>query len=242
MKFQRPAAFVRSLLGLGSKESLSLELCSHAGSNSEWYKSAVGGMWDEIGRLQLTFMLEQGLRPEHYLLDVGCGSLRGGIHFIRYLEPAHYFGVDGNEQILAGGRIELNKQGLLSKQPLVLLTDSFDFSAFNRQFEYAWAFSLFTHLPVNSILRCILSVGQVLAPGGKFFATFFENPMGKFNLKDMFHPRVDGEPFLSFFDKDPYHYDFGTFEWICEGTDLKVAYIGNCFHPRDQKMLVFTKI
>jgi hypothetical protein len=150
--------------------------------------------------------------------------------------------VDHDEQILAGGRIELGKEGLLSKEPVISLTDSFDFAAFQRQFEYVWAFSLFTHLPVNSIIRCVMNVGKVLAPRGKFFATFFENTMGKFNLETQLHPRVDGELFPTFFDRDPYHYDFDTFEWICDGTGLRVAYIGDCFHPRDQKILMFTKV
>ena len=199
-------------------------------------------MWDEIGRLQFNLLVEQGLRPDIISLDVGCGSLRGGIRFIRYLATGHYFGVDRDEQILAGGRVELVKQGLASKEPTLAQMDAFNFVDFKKQFDYAWAFSLFTHLPVNSIIRCVMSVGDVLAPGGKFFATFFENPMGKFNLEVMLHPRVDGEPFPTFFDRDFYHYDFATFEWICDGTDLKVSYIGECRHPRDQKMLMFTKI
>ena len=244
MKFEHVSLFVSRLAGRLRRASQNSELARNpiVDPDPEWHRKVVGGLWEEIGELQFDFLVEHGLRPEHYLLDVGCGAFRGGIHLIRYLDAGHYFGVDHDEQMLARGRIELNKEGLLSKQPTIQLTDSFDFTTFQRNFEYVWAFSLFTHLPVNSIIRCIMNAGKVMALGGKFFATFFENPMGKFNLEPQFHLRVDGEPFPTFFDRDYYHYDFETFEWICDGTDLKVAYIGDCFHPRDQKMLMFTKI
>ncbi len=42
---------------------------------------AVGGMWEEIGRLQFVFLVEKGLQPHHEMLDIGCGTLRGGRHF-----------------------------------------------------------------------------------------------------------------------------------------------------------------
>jgi hypothetical protein len=53
---------------------------------------AVGGMWEEIGKLQLDFLVNQGLRPTHKFLDIGCGTLRGGRHFIRYLDAGNYAG------------------------------------------------------------------------------------------------------------------------------------------------------
>jgi hypothetical protein len=59
-----------------------------------WHRKAVGGLWDEIGRLQFDYFVSQGLVPHHRLLDLGCGSLRGGVHFIAYLDPDRYSGVD----------------------------------------------------------------------------------------------------------------------------------------------------
>lgn len=68
-----------------------------------WYQHAVGGMWKEIGRLQFDFLVAHGLAPSHLLLDMGCGTLRGGLHFIRYLEPGHYWGVDKGRDLLGRG-------------------------------------------------------------------------------------------------------------------------------------------
>jgi len=52
--------------------------------------SAVGGMWEQIGQLQFDFLVNHGLEPNHKLLDIGCGTLRGGRHFITYLVPGNY--------------------------------------------------------------------------------------------------------------------------------------------------------
>jgi len=93
---------------------------------------------------------------------------------------------------------------------------NFDFSILDRQFDVALAQSLFTHLSLNSIIRCIMNVEKVLVPGGRFYATYFDNPRGKQNLNPIMHRSADGPDFPTYLDRDPYHYDFGTFEWITE--------------------------
>ena len=58
------------------------------------HREQVGGLWDEVGALQIDFLRAQGLRPPDTLLDVGCGCLRGGVHLVGYLEPGRYYGID----------------------------------------------------------------------------------------------------------------------------------------------------
>ena len=75
------------------------------------HRQYVGGYWDEIGRLQFEYLVSQGLRPHHYLLDIACGALRAGIHFIPYLEPGHYLGIDKEADLIqAGTEKELNPE------------------------------------------------------------------------------------------------------------------------------------
>jgi len=38
------------------------------------HRHIIGGMWDEIGQLQLDYMKSQGLKPYDKLLDIGCGA------------------------------------------------------------------------------------------------------------------------------------------------------------------------
>lgn len=208
----------------------------------DWHRLVVGGMWDEIGELQFDFLRSRGLKPEHRLLDIGCGSLRGGVHFVKYLQPGNYFGVDINQQLLDGGQRELEQLNLTHKQPRLTQMGDFNFQSLNQEFDYALAQSVFTHLPLNSITRCVMNIEKVLVPGGQFYATFFENPQGKFNLDPITYPHVSDMELVTYFDQDPYHYDFKTFELLCDGTDLSVEYIGDWNHPRDQKIMVFTKL
>lgn len=209
--------------------------------NPYWYRKDVGGMWEEMGKLQFDYLVKEGLKPEHRLLDVGCGSLRGGVHFIKYLEKGRYFGIDINKSLLDAGRGELKRIGLEGRKPVLIQTDSFSLEPLGVKFDYVLAQSVFTHLPINNIIRCIMNIDKVLSSGGRFYATFFENPKGKHNLLPEEHEQSDGTNLVTFFDKDPFHYDFDLFNWICEGTGMEVEYIGNWNHPRDQKMMVFMK-
>jgi SAM-dependent methyltransferase len=207
----------------------------------EWYKTAVGGMWELIGNLQFDFLVKNGLKSEHYLLDVGCGSLRGGIHFISYLSPGHYYGIDRNLDLLAAGEQELIINKLSGKKPILVQMSQFEFQSLDRRFEFALAQSVFTHLTLNSILRCIVNIEKILVKGGRFFCTFFEFKGDKRNLEPLSHPCFGSVNFPTYPDKDPFHYSFETFEWLCEGLDLRVEYLGDWGHPRDQKMMVFHK-
>ena len=205
-----------------------------------WHRRTIGStpFWDELGRLQLDYLVARGLEPRHYLLDVGCGPLRGGIHFIRYLEAGHYFGIDKRADVLEEARRhELSKHGLTAKAPTLAATEKFEFAALGQRFDYAIAQSVFTHLPLNNIIRCLMNIEGALVEDGRFYATFYDNPGGKRNLADI----RQTETVVSHFDSDSYHYDVATFEWICEGTSLRVENLGPWGHPHNQKMLVFTK-
>jgi SAM-dependent methyltransferase len=210
-------------------------------ANPYWHRDAVGGYWEEMGELQFNFLLKQGLRPDQHFLDIGCGCLRGGLHFIDYLQAGHYFGIDINQELLDAGTKELTGYNLTHKNPVLVEMGDFEFSKLRQNFDYALAQSVFTHLPLNSIVRCIMNIEKVLVQGGRFYATFFKNPQGKFNLKPVMHPRADLPDLPTYFDKDPYHYDFETFESITLGSKLKVHYLGLWNHPWDQRMMVFEK-
>lgn len=200
-----------------------------------WHRKAVGGMWEEVGRLQLDFLREQGLEPEHYLLDVGCGSLRGGVRLIPYLEPGRYYGVDRSQKLLDGGRAELEAANLQDRGAVLAQMDDFGFERLGQTFDFILAQSLFSHLPLNTVARCLVGVGRVLRPGGTFYATFFENGEGKAYLD----PIEQGDGFRSFYDVDPYHYTRDALRWACGGTGLSAEYLGDWGHPRNQMMMAF---
>ena len=208
------------------------------------HRRAVGGMWEEIGLLQRDFLLAQGLEPGHRLLDIGCGSLRGGIHAIRYLESGHYYGVDRSGDLLRAGRnLELPLHGLADRRPHLLENNDFEFGRFGVAFDFALAQSVFTHLPFNRIMRCLVEVANVLKPRGRLFATFFEQSGCDFTNDPILHPAAEGvRPIRTYPDADPYHHPVRLFQAFCAASPLEFRYVGEWGHPRGQRMLEFRRL
>jgi SAM-dependent methyltransferase len=199
------------------------------------HRAAVGGRWEEMGLLQLNFLTERGLRPDHDFLDIGCGSLRAGVHLIPYLEPGRYVGVDQEQTLLDAGRDqELGAERYAQYRPTLVAMSDFSLPSIGRRFDVAMAQSVFTHLEFNLVARCLAQVSRVLNPGGVFFCTFFRNAMGIRHVDPILR---DG--FLSYCDQDPFHYDVRLMEWLGGQLGLRMKDIGEWGHPVDQQMLAF---
>lgn len=201
------------------------------------HRRVIGGRWEKIGRLQFDFLVEQGLRPDSHLLDVGCGALRGGVHFARYLEPGHYFGIDSNRSVLeAAIERELTEHGLQDRLPTenLRVTSRFDCD-FGVPFDFALAQSVFTHLPLNHLQLCMFRLAGAMRPGGRFFVTFFEpEPGAPFDRKAK-QVKVVTRP-----ERDPFHYRPSDLRWAAQsvaGWDFR--YIGDWGHPRGQRIAEF---
>ncbi len=200
------------------------------------HRERVGGMWDELGSLQYEFLLDQGLKPSSKLLDIGCGCLRGGLYFIKYLHKNNYCGLDINSSLLEAGKHEVEKSGLTTKTPLLICSDSFEIYKFNINFDFMISVSVFTHLPMNLIIRCLKNVKYSLAPDGQYFSTFFQSPEVAFIESYRHQPgRV-----ITNYDSDPYHYAIEELNFMARITGLKMRLVGDWGHPRNQKMVVFT--
>ena len=135
--------------------------------------SAIGGLWEELGELQFDFLRSEGLRPEHRLLDIGCGTLRGGLRFIGYLAPGGYTGLDISSAAIEEGRAALAREGLESKRPRLLVNDNLRFEELSPDdvFDFVLAQSVFTHLPDTIIDECLANVSKVMKPGATFYFT-----------------------------------------------------------------------
>jgi SAM-dependent methyltransferase len=206
---------------------------------SDAHREQVGGLWDEVGALQIAFLREQGLAPSDALLDVGCGCLRGGVHFVAYLEPGRYYGIDRDAGLVrAGLEIELPRAGLAGRllADHLLVNDAFEASRFGVAFDVAWAQSLFTHLLAADIRRCLEEVARVVRPGGRFYATFFR--AGDDPAVPVTH-RPGG--IVTHPDLDPYHYRFRDLEALCAGLPWRAADLGGWSHPRAQQMARFDR-
>jgi SAM-dependent methyltransferase len=205
------------------------------------HRDIIGGLWDEVGTLQFEFLKTHGLAPTDILIDIGCGCLRGGVHFIDYLNAGNYHGIDLSSALLdAGYDVEVAGLGLQAKLPRSnLLTDGhFGFDRFEKRFDVALAQSVFTHLPLNHIRLCLHRLAAAMRPGGRLFATFFEAPEHHAIDRPLDHP--NGVRTFSY--QDPFHYRISELEAICQEMPWRITFAGDWAHPRDQKMVVFERI
>jgi SAM-dependent methyltransferase len=114
------------------------------------------------------------LREENTLLDIGCGSLRGGRLFITYLKPGKYFGIEPEQWLIDQGiETEVGRDLVALKKPAFSNDSNFTLSVLGRKFDFMLAQSIFSHASQAQIRRCLSEAKKVLEPSGIFAATFF---------------------------------------------------------------------
>ena len=156
-------------------------------------QEAVGGMWEEIGKLQFDFLRSQGLQPAHTLLDIGCGTLRGGRHFIRYLDAGNYTGLDISAEAIESARGLVDREGLADKMPRLLVhAGALRFQEFSGEhFDYLLAQSVFTHLPPEYVRECLACVSNVMQEDSVFLFNFSNRESSRpLDRKDFVYPRT----------------------------------------------------
>jgi hypothetical protein len=123
------------------------------------------------------FFIEQGLKPHHYFLDIGCGTLRSVMRIIDYLQPGHYFGFDKeitcftDRDVGATAIQNLEIYNLRRKKPVLWCTPDFDMSSVgNIKFDFMFAQSVFNHMSDETLALCLYSLIPYLK--GKWFATY----------------------------------------------------------------------
>lgn len=139
------------------------------------YRAYVGppDKYDLVAAMQFNFLTHLGLREFHYLLDVGCSSLRAGRLFIPYLSPGHYYGIEPEAWLIEEGiKNELGRAILEIKQPVFSYDANFDCLHFNRKFDFVVAQSVFSHASQSQIRECLLNIEKCLQPDGVMAATF----------------------------------------------------------------------
>jgi SAM-dependent methyltransferase len=197
------------------------------------HRDFVGGngpYWEALGQLQYDYLLAAGLKPHHVFLDIACGSLRGGRHFIRYLEPGRYLGVDKEiDLLILGVAAELGVAEFKAKRPQFIVTDTFDFRRITACPDFALAQSLFTHLTAADIYRCLASLRTIAGAQTVFYATFFETAPGA----PAGNPRHSDS--LGYF-----HYTQDFLRVLADTAGWQMHYLGDWSHPRNQKLLKFT--
>ena len=149
----------------------------------------------DVGKDFLVCLQEQGLRPEHDLLDYGCGILRGGLQFVPYLESSRYVGVDISAGRLEQGRRLMAKAGIPGdRYETVLVRDCALTELGDRKFDYIWAHAVLMHMPEADIKSLLVSLKTHMKPGARFIFTFLPSErcgsdrVVKDQIRDFYYP------------------------------------------------------
>ncbi|MBD3308954.1 methyltransferase [candidate division KSB3 bacterium] len=188
---------------------------------------AIGGHWEAIGRLQFEFLMSKGLSPHHKMLDIGCGTLRGGRHFIKYLNTGKYSGIDISSKAIMYANQLVQQEELFEKCPRLLVSENRDlkFREFSGEtFDYILAQSVFTHLRPEHIKECFANIGHIMHESSAFYFTYRKGvAYRQLGLKD-------------------FCYSFSFFESLAEQHGFQLYDRSNEYnHPRGQRMIELLK-
>lgn len=187
-------------------------------------KTAVGGQFDAFGVVEREMLRFFGLRPDQFLVDVGCGSGRLAIPLSRDHEGG-YLGTDVVPELLAYARERCNRPDWRFEA-----VDTFKIPAKDGTADMVCFFSVVTHLLHEHSYLYFEEAKRVLKPGGRIVFSFLEyaNPehhvVFDLTLSDSTH--LDLHPLNVFMDRDGIRYwarrlGLDIVE-IRDGTDLFV--------------------
>lgn len=140
------------------------------------FRSAVGPpeQYDLMGASQFSLLCALGLREQDRLLDIGCGSLRGGRLAISYLTAGRYTGIEPNRRLVEEG-IEENLGGrdlVALKKPEFHYNEHFDAPG-AEPFQFIVAQSIASHTGPAMTRELLGAVKKSLAMPGIAVVTFF---------------------------------------------------------------------
>ncbi|WP_287882464.1 MULTISPECIES: class I SAM-dependent methyltransferase [Paracoccus] len=164
-------------IALSEKEDLHNQFGETEEIGGNHYRAYVGppNYYDLIGATQFYLLTLFGMRETSSLLDIGCGSLRGGRFAIMYLRPGRYYGIDPEEWAIRDGlKSHFNEELVQRRKPNFVIDGDFAFTKFGRKFDLLMAHSIFTHAPQWQIAKCMAEAKKVMVPQTVFLATFFE--------------------------------------------------------------------
>lgn len=113
-----------------------------------------------------------GVRPDHTVVDYGCGTLRIGVHLIRYLEPGRYWGFDIHEGILDIGRGLVGKDLIDSKKPnLRLIGPDTIAQAAAAAPDFVFSVGVLLHVHPTDLGEYFGNIRKLLEAGGRGLVT-----------------------------------------------------------------------
>ena len=154
-------------------------------NNSDAKKVPARLDWMGTGVGQLSMAVELGLKPQHTLLEFGCGFMRAANHFIGYLDDSNYSGNDASaERVAHGGKVTaeiLGAEVYRRKNPHLYVNkdNTFDWVT-GQTFDFIWSCSVLAHMPEADIATLLANVRKIMNEKSAFIFSYSTAELDKF--------------------------------------------------------------
>ena len=137
-------------------------------STDEALRRAVGGEFVAIGKLEYHLLRSRGLKDDHVVVDVGCGSGRLACQLVPF-PRIRYIGCDVVPRLLDYARDLCGRPDWRFEA-----TNGTTIPSDSAEADFVCFFSVFTHLHQEDIYRYLREAHRVLKPGGLLVMSFLE--------------------------------------------------------------------
>ena len=136
--------------------------------HEEAMQEAIGGAFEQVGRVETALLRRYGLPQDGYAIDVGCGSGRLAKPLSAYLK-GRYLGVDLVPDLVAHARLIAGRPDWRFE-----VIDHIQIPEADGQADMVCFFSVMTHLLHEQTYWYLEESFRVLKPGGKVVFSFLE--------------------------------------------------------------------
>jgi hypothetical protein len=120
--------------------------------------------FEEVGRGTFATAIEQGLMPDHRVLDIGAGSLRIGWWLLQYIEPSNYYVIEPVKE-----RVH-NAVEILGAHDIHIY-NNMDFEFPRARFDFVIARSIWTHSSKGMIAKMLSEFAENSSQQARFLAS-----------------------------------------------------------------------
>lgn len=198
-----------------------------AGSGNRRAYVGPPAQYDFMGATQFNLLTGLGLREEHHVVDLGCGSLRAGRYLLQYLLPGRYTGIDPNSWLWQEAiATEIGTDLIALKAPRLLDEADFRMSGVaDASADYIVAQSIYSHTGADLFTLSVQAAARCLSPAGQFlFTTILPGDAGAGTM-----PR--GQDTRGWLYPGCLSFDTSEVEAVCGAAGLHVQRLP-WYHPR----------
>lgn len=116
----------------------------------------------------LSDLKRAGCRPDHVVVDYGCGSLWVGEALMGYLQPGNFIGLDVTDLFYAEGLARLPAELVASRRPMLrVIGEAALREVRERRPDFIISLAVLHHVPPNDLDDYFTSITSLAGPGAR---------------------------------------------------------------------------